>query len=52
MERKNQEVFYREDEAVICDVCDEIIERKSKCSHLKSLFQEEIHRFKQIKLTD
>ena len=50
MDSDNREIIYSE--AVFCDICDELIEINSKCSHLKALSNEEFDRFKHEKLTN
>ena len=49
MDSDNQEYIYSE--AIFCDMCDKLIEKNSKCSHLEALLYEEFDRFKHIKLT-
>ena len=43
MDSDNQESI--QCEAVFCDICDELNEINSKCSHLKALSYEEFDRF-------
>ena len=49
MDSDNQEIIYSE--KVFCDICDKLIGKNLKCSHLKALSYEEFDRFKHEKLT-